>query len=281
MLSLIPKNHVALMQSQQVKSIAASLFKHFELQAFMFTRHYNARHKTITSLATDVDLYRQSIDNVSSVKSNIVMPRLSDFIIFQESVPLIKNAELRAIYERQMQIQEEIVQGGTEISVMKVFPDYTDCFDFIARRDDIYAKTRFMTNFDLLDTFISYFYDKASLLIEEAEKQKIIYHQEPYAHLYQELSDYPLVDRSAFLNDHPIRVRYFVNKAGELNKFTKVEIETIDVLLLGYSSTYMAKLLHVSPRTIESRINNIKYKTQCYSKAELVQFLLRLKVPSL
>lgn len=281
MLSLVPKNHIALTGVNEAKAISASLFEHFGLQSMLFTRHYHTKKKTITSISTNAELFKATIDNVSSIRSTVVLKRFSEFTIFQESVSLIKKPELKSVYERQIQIQNDMVQGGVEMCIAKHYPSYIDTFDLIAHRDDVYAMNRFMHNFDLLDIFISYFYDKAKPLIDRAEKQKIVYQHEPYKYLYDSISDFSLIDREAFINDHPVKTQYFINNEGQVKKFTKVEIQTIDALLLGHTTSAIATLLCVSPRTIESRINNIKNKTGCYKKSDLIQFLLKLKVPQL
>ncbi|MEI6805574.1 MAG: LuxR C-terminal-related transcriptional regulator [Myxococcaceae bacterium] len=54
-------------------------------------------------------------------------------------------------------------------------------------------------------------------------------------------------------------------------ELSTTDIDTIRLLLKGYSASQIAKLLYRSKRTIEHRIENIKLKWNCCSKAELIQ----------
>lgn len=53
-------------------------------------------------------------------------------------------------------------------------------------------------------------------------------------------------------------------------KFTHREMDCANLLLKGYRIKEMAAIMHVSPRTIETHINNLKIKLSCRDKIELI-----------
>ncbi len=77
-----------------------------------------------------------------------------------------------------------------------------------------------------------------------------------------QLSDPNFIAKQNFLK------RLSINPNPELSEH---EIETIKLMLDGYSASQIALKLYRSKRTIEHRIENIKAKLQCNSKQELIQ----------
>lgn len=65
--------------------------------------------------------------------------------------------------------------------------------------------------------------------------------------------------------------RYYLGTEDFNNTyFTGREITVFKKILLGYSANQMAKSLNISQKTIESYIENIKYKVQAKSKGEII-----------
>lgn len=56
--------------------------------------------------------------------------------------------------------------------------------------------------------------------------------------------------------------------------FSKREKECIQFLLMGMTAKEIAKKLQLSHRTVESYLENIKYKTECPSKSQLISKIL-------
>lgn len=67
---------------------------------------------------------------------------------------------------------------------------------------------------------------------------------------------------------------YMENNGSIYSKFTNREQECIYLLLRGASIKDIAKLLAISPRTIEVYFNNIKDKMQCVKKSLLITKLI-------
>jgi DNA-binding CsgD family transcriptional regulator len=74
------------------------------------------------------------------------------------------------------------------------------------------------------------------------------------------------------------RMRDFLIKIGEIKRrlikaLSKQELECANLLTSGYSCPAIAKQLLLSPRTVESYLNHVKDKLDCYSKGELFKCL--------
>lgn len=57
-------------------------------------------------------------------------------------------------------------------------------------------------------------------------------------------------------------------------QFSPKEVEVIDCLVRGKTMNEIAEIVHRSPRTIETRINNLKNKIGCDRKSDLIGWLI-------
>lgn len=58
-------------------------------------------------------------------------------------------------------------------------------------------------------------------------------------------------------------------------RFTRREKECIQYLLYGMTAKEIAKELKLSPRTVETYLENIKTKIDCFSKTQLIQKIIK------
>ena len=58
---------------------------------------------------------------------------------------------------------------------------------------------------------------------------------------------------------------------------TEREMSCIRQIAKGYTMKTIGKQLNISPRTVETHINNIKLKTGCHYKSELIDFILNYR----
>ena len=72
-----------------------------------------------------------------------------------------------------------------------------------------------------------------------------------------------------------IKLSYF-SEQGQSIKFSKRESEMIRLFSKGKTNKKIACELNLSPRTIESYLENIKIKTNCYTKGELIEKIMQM-----
>jgi len=83
-----------------------------------------------------------------------------------------------------------------------------------------------------------------------------------------EISDCYLKRKSPeFVN---IKNRFYLGRYFNNEYLTRREVEILQNILVGYTSTQIAKLLNLSRRTVETHIDKIKKKLQCRTKGDII-----------
>lgn len=148
---------------------------------------------------------------------------------------------------------------------------------FAMRREDIYAHDFFIENRLLLRKFIKYFNYKTEFhLISSSDQTKLGHFDNSFE--FHGKSDDQLIESKIQLFLQAIRTdkKLIQGRYGKV-KLTKREIQCLDYLAIGYGMKGLANILDISPRTVESHINNAKLKTGYDKQLLLTQFIKEFK----
>lgn len=144
-----------------------------------------------------------------------------------------------------------------------------EVFSFATDKNNTNMQSFYVNNLSVLNQYILYFRGHTSDLLKKEEKgQKII-------------TDirFPIITQSNQI--HKSNTNFTPWIKDKLHKIqmdsnislTSKEIECCYYLINGLSFKGIANKLAISPRTVESHINNVKIKTQCPTKELLICYL--------
>ena len=157
---------------------------------------------------------------------------------------------------------------------------FVECYYFSMTRNDIHASEMYLNNLSLLKHFIDYFNEKAKDLIDTTDKRKLAYYQRQL-NVHNSSKDEILTEKiKQFLEETQITrrnmqttARSIQSKNGEI-KLAPREVECLHYLARGNSTKEIARILDLSPRTIDFYLSNTKQKTGYSTRAKLVaQFM--------
>lgn len=140
-------------------------------------------------------------------------------------------------------------------------PDYHEMYAFYTHSGNSKVLAGMSENAELLKTFAEYFKASAADIIKLADANRFFC---PAA------SSLSTDDDSA----HQIEN---VQLSG-IDKLTDREIEIVNILMQGKTGVEIGKDLHISRRTVERHIENIKEKIHCRTKSEVIQFFYNKKL---
>lgn len=153
--------------------------------------------------------------------------------------------------------------------IIKKNAEYCEFFYFSTNLENYGANNFYLNNIELFEDFIFYFKSKACKLLNKIDAERFIYPQQK-----------KYIEENPFYNNFNLDKNKFMEKI-KLNSYkidninasvSHREIQCLSYIKKGYTNKAIASILDISPRTVESYINNLKLKLNKSSKLELVCF---------
>lgn len=140
--------------------------------------------------------------------------------------------------------------------------EYCESYAFATSNDNHRIVSTYFNNIELLKKFSYYVKEKASSILQNIEKNRIIL---PVNDTYKELIKYESKNFDDILS---------INWCSDKFKLSKRQIECAKLIIQGNSAKEISIILNLSQRTVEYYSNLLKIKLHCRNKTELV---LKLK----
>lgn len=203
-------------------------------------------------------VYYESFDCTDIIRSDLEYLSKT-----QGSVILWGNTEI----ERQSPIVEESYKLDIWHG-LRIY-EYTDkaieVWHFATKRDNEQINNFYVNNIDIFKRFITYFDDKAKLLIKNAENFKAILP----GNVFDSLNPAP-VPLSFPWESSITRHKIKIGNNHEEVFLSKREAECIFHTYQHKTIKEIAREINLSPRTVEFYLNNIRKKTHCHTKKDLM-----------
>lgn len=182
----------------------------------------------------------------------------------------------------------ENTQRRNGILITKEGVNYCEFFIFGTKNKNNMISHFFLSQVQLFEAFILYFKEKARNILLEAEKNKIIMPKSasdtvilPAQESLKAFKSKLLIEKKWMLHDK--NLHKFINfhhkqnfrKSNIENNLTPRESQCASHLIQGQNTKKIAGILHISKRTVEKHIENLRIKMQAQSRVELVAKLLK------
>jgi DNA-binding CsgD family transcriptional regulator len=148
--------------------------------------------------------------------------------------------------------------------------NYIETFTFSSTRDNPQVKQFYLNNLELLNSYITYFKSKGHELINNTDKRILL----PYPSAKEHNAPCISSATNNFLNQTRLKF-YSVSMGARDVLLTRREMDCLYCLSRGKTIKETAKLLGISPRTVEYYINLAKEKTRIMNSSELIQAFLK------
>ena len=154
---------------------------------------------------------------------------------------------------KQYVYDENVRARGIDHGIFMIQPQagYCDFFAFAAKKENERVMNVYLNKMDVLKNFTLHFKTHAASLIKQANNNKIVlpFHKDPL----------DFID-SCSTN----------SLALEKIKLSKRQFECASLIMQGKTVREIAEQIQLSPRTIESYLNNLKSKLHCNNRTELI-----------
>ncbi|MBY0500647.1 MAG: helix-turn-helix transcriptional regulator [Alphaproteobacteria bacterium] len=250
----------------RLKQICAPLFNNFKITTFAYLKfledgkilHITTNHDWLTfytknNLFNDVNRYINEINNIPENGIGYYLRTSAVSNNFNEVLEKFGLWHGMSIYMR--------------------YPKYTESWCFATLSDNHQISDLYLNHMNILEHFILYFKSKAFDLISHSDKNKLL---STNAHSFELIANKPIDERiQNFFENTKIDTINLENLSTKFS-ISRRQAECIHHLAHGKSIKEIAKLLNLSPRTVESYIAIIKTKIGGSTKLDLLNFFSQL-----
>jgi DNA-binding CsgD family transcriptional regulator len=255
-----------------LQKICAPLFTSTPIKFFRYMRIFD--NGDYISLGSNIDYmkyYLQNIHNLGSTFHSIVAQANSNnyFYLWKDYDQLPKTDKVFSAL-----LHHNIWHG---CSVYKRQNNFVHSWNFATEPRDICLNTFYINNIPLLEHFICYFNIHVKTLINNSNKIVIAKFAEwvPYGDIANQETIFAKEEMEKFLTFTVVKKAILCKNSNiEIHLSTR-EADCLHYLSLGNSIKEVANNLNLSPRTVESYVNNIKNKTGYYTRSQLVTNFLK------
>jgi DNA-binding CsgD family transcriptional regulator len=262
---ILPEKHISLTSSSDVDEILKPL-KKLGILYFTYMRNYP-------------DCSQVYLSNDSSWVEAYYGHRLYETSQFQLAPESYRSGKIVWPVQSDLPVYQyarEYLKSDNGLTIIKKHDNYTEFYFFSSSVDNHGIHNVYINNMVILEKFVLYFNDRADKIIGKAEENKLFLPP----HVYQQsinnmgISIHPADIINNVLDEMQIK-KYRIKHNGYYNiKLSSRELECIFLYHKGKTAKETARALNISQRTVETYFENIKNKLNCYSKDQVVNFLI-------
>jgi DNA-binding CsgD family transcriptional regulator len=257
---------------KQIRAICEPLFQSTDIHYF----HYIKVYKTGLALAlcSDEAPLHYCVDNNlcptlecwdHSQRMLIWSDKLHGICAFEP----MRNNEVSAALKEKFNLDYVL-------NLVQKHEDYYEFFGFGTHKDNAAMMEFYLCEINKLNEFRYYFIERAETLIEEYDVEA------NWLQLYLPQAKIASATMQQIF-PHSLEVnlspkKFILSGEHEGISLSKREVDTLRLLARGKTMKEVAKILAISPRTIEKHLNSAKAKLNCNSKTELCTTFLRLGI---
>lgn len=248
----------------EIKQLCRPLEEHFGLTSFVYRKNYYD--------GTEISLSNQP----EWIEHFYIDKELMKKSVFDKHPD---NYQSGFVLWSQLKGHQEILQRAKlfdidhGVTIVKKVNDGIELCYFGTRSKNDDVVNHYLNNLDLLGRFILYFKDQAAEMIRKAEKYKIIVFDDKYSTVTVDEEDLeaikPTNSRDDFIK--ATQLKHF-HPDGEFRgmSLSAREMDVIACLLRGMTSEETGKAIHLSPRTVEDYLTELRAKFDVKTKSQLI-----------
>lgn len=162
-------------------------------------------------------------------------------------------------------------------SIYKKYENSLEACHFATNKENYEIANFYINSIDLLHHFILYFKEKAEKIIDTSNPNKLIFLEDR-----SPLNDSSKIKESErkfqdFIHQTVVK-RFSLDTTHGSIVISKREAECMHHLSTNKTVKEIARSMELSPRTVESYLDNIKRKSKCYNKSELVNLFTKSRI---
>ncbi|EJL94418.1 response regulator containing a CheY-like receiver domain and an HTH DNA-binding domain [Herbaspirillum sp. CF444] len=247
--------NISFIAANDVTSICQDFFRRSGINCFSYSRVYKDGSRS--ELWSDA----RALNHTFFEKKYIVGSYTPDYYGHKERYAILEHkvcsftTETRNRYIAQINDQRNLFDHAFPFKIINFTDEYCEYFLFYSSVSNVNAVGFYLNNLDMLESFVAFFKVAASKLIAQADKERLISGTRPHSGM----PGTPVSTKNVHLGS-------LTNEC----ELTPRQTQIAQYVIAGKTAREIATLLIVSPRTIETHIDNMKSRLGCMNKTELI-----------
>lgn len=260
---------------QTVNEICRPLFTNFGLTYFGYAHFFN--DGTYLDLCTHKEWQRVYIENYAAghiVRNHIksIYENNLKCVLWDNTPGIPRDPVMSRFIEESCGL--DIWHG---FSMYRHHIDSLEAWHFATTREHYGIVNFYLNHIELLNRFIGYFHDKAACIVDACDLGKRIVLKDRGSLFINNDNELHVNIVNNFISQTDIK-RFQIKAENHTIYLSRREIECMLHLAKHRTTKDIAKRLNLSHRTVESYLSNIKKKTNCHTKSQLVELFARNNV---
>lgn len=238
------KKHISITACSSIAEIMKERLSKFSISNFNYYKIYsdNSIIRLSSNLEWTEHFFNKNYLTIISPPSNCLSKQINYFVWLIEDCPLV----LTDAYSN--------FDLGSGLTIAIKDQHATEYFCFELTKQGKRHVNLLLNHLDVLQNDCSFFKEKAKKLLATGEKNKII----------------PVKSSDILQRNQNLPSRLMNNTAYDSVKLSLKQSLCANLLIQGLTTPQIAQKLQLSPRTIETHINQLKYKFGAANKSELL-----------
>ena len=262
--------HVFYQSVEFINQISTPLFNNTKIRSFSFSRYYHDGHA--------IELNSLDPRITKAILGDVLYPTASELGSFSSTSPFVyvdddfhshSGIEDSDKWKKNVEHTKRF-EFYKRFYIFKKTDDYIEAYGFICEPDNPKPLQYCIEHIELLERFIQYFRYRAHQLLEDCHKSryaldKDLYLTKPQANSETDPTLMSLLQCNA------------ISDPAERMNATPAEAKCLQTLAQGNTMKEAARIIGISPRTVEQHISNLRHKVGAHSGKHLVRMYHEMK----
>jgi DNA-binding CsgD family transcriptional regulator len=256
---ILSKDHLSLTTSNDVADIS-SVLKPYGIHFFGYSRHFD--NGTFYAFVSNKELYLHHLQQGYPLDPGIPEEMMS-YKFHYIPIPDPRNKYSQVIHDNQ-----NYFNIGHCIYFVERFNGYTDICYYASTPDNFGIINFYLNGADILENFKFYFKEKLQDLLNKAKYSCVFtpQHLRPFIGMWNRPKN---TFNQAFLKQISVN-RYILDNQISI---TSKELQVLKLLAKGNTIKETSKIINISPRTVETYLNNLRNKLNLQGKQDIINVL--------
>lgn len=262
------KSHICLTLAHDVKQKCDKWLKLLKIESFQCAKIYPSGKRTV--LASDAYFLDMNYIN-RKFKSSPKRPTgqfFSDFSIASyDTLLAVAPTSAKAFYRENVQMEQQMLSIKDGLMISQPMNDHVESWCYLSGHDIHNVRNHYLEHYQQFKLFEIFVRSECDEMLRIAEKNPVLTPEDTFLEC-----DWGRTDKRILTSpkDNGLEIRsYPIRDGNQTHKLTWREAECLSLWLRCRTTQEIGSIMHLSHRTVETHLSNVKDKLNCTKRSDL------------